>query len=179
MSIVEGVYDAAVLPEFIRKCRADDVEVVSLVCRGSVMHKFLGLLEGFRHLKQGAHVDKALVIRDADNRAPQELLSAMEAKYADRSYPFPVTPFVIVQKLETWLLADNTALSQVCNRAVPAIQETLEDIENPKERLQHVLAQASTNYTGETARKIAAATDIERLEYRCPGFQSFRQALHF
>jgi hypothetical protein len=103
----------------------------------------------------------------------------MKAKYADRSYPFPVIPFVIVQELETWLLADNNALSQVCNRAVPAIQATLEDIENPKERLQRVLAQARVPITPETARKIAAATDIARLAYRCPGFRNFRQALLF
>ena len=119
------------------------------------------------------------MVRDADNKDPQILISAMKAKYTDRSYPFPVTPFVIVQELETWLLADHNALSQVCNGTVPDIQTALEEIENPNERLQRVLSQASTTYTRETARKIAAATDLERLEYRCPGFRSFRQALYF
>lgn len=97
----------------------------------------------------------------------------MKAKYTDRSYPFQVTPFVIVQELETWLLADHNALSQVCNSTVPDIQTALEEIENPKERLQRLLSQASTNYTRETARKIAAATELERLGYRCPASGTF------
>ena len=177
--IVEGDYDAAVLSEFIRKCIADNVEVIARPCGRSVMQRFRGFLEEFRYLKRGAPVDKALVIRDADNRDPQVLISAMTTRYADRSYPFPVTPFVIVQELETWLLADNHALSQICNRMVPDIQATLEEIENPKERLQRVLSQANTNYTKETARKIAEATNLERLAYRCPGFRSFRRALRF
>jgi hypothetical protein len=47
------------------------------------------------------------------------------------------------------------------------------------ERLQTLLSSLSSArivYTREVARKIAAATDLERLAYRCPSFRSFRQA---
>jgi hypothetical protein len=111
--IVEGVYDEAVLTEFIRKCVGFDVDVISRVCgpKGSLMSRFPGFLEEFRYVKHGSHVDKALVVRDADGKAPVTLLEVMEARIAQRTYPFPVHCLVIVQELETWLLADSEALS--------------------------------------------------------------------
>jgi len=177
--IVEGDFDAAALPEFIHKCIGDDVEVIARRChsKSQLMRKFPGFLEGFRHDKQGMPVDKALIIRDADTKEPHALISAMKEKYINRTYPFPVEPVIIVQELETWLLADGQALSQVSGRSVPDLTERLEDLENPKERLQKILSDARVLYTSEVARSIAAATRLERLEYRCPHFQVFRQAL--
>jgi len=175
--VVEGVFDAAALPEFIRKCVGDDVEIEVRLCSGSVMRKFPGVLEGFRHIRSGLPVSKALIIRDADTKNPDTLITAMQARYASRSYAFPVEPIVIVQELETWLLADSAALTHVCNRAVPTVQGALEAIVDPKVRLRRLLSEAKIAYTPAMARKIAAAITLESLAYRCPSFQRFRQAL--
>ena len=180
--VVEGEYDEAALTELIRKCVATHTEVVPRLCSGSIMNKFPSMLEEFRRVKQGTYVDKALVIRDANGKDPGEIILRMEGKISNRHYPFPVKLVAIVRELETWLLADNQAISQVTQqysgRTVAAVNETLEDIVAPKERLKSLLAKADVPYTDEVARKIAAAVDIERLTYRCPGFRRFQVAVH-
>jgi hypothetical protein len=181
--IVEGVYDEAVLTECIHKCVGFDVDVISRVCgpKGSLMSRFTGFLEEFRYVKHGSHVDKALVVRDADKKAPGALIAAMKARIARRTYPFPVYCLVIVQELETWLLADSAALSQVTREygggSVAEINEPLEGIVDPKARLQRLLSGAKVPYTKEAARKIAVAIRLEKIEERCPNFRSFRQAV--
>lgn len=178
--IVEGEYDAAALSEFIRKCVTDELKVITRVCRsqGQLMKKISIFLQGFRHDNQGEAVDRALIIRDADNHAPQELMTKIQASYTPEEYRFPIKPVIIVQELETWLLADSEALSRVSNTQVSEVQETLEEIVDPKSRLKSVLSNAGLPYTKEVARRIAAATSLERLDYRCPSFRNFRRALY-
>ena len=177
--IVEGVFDAAALPELIRKCCTDDIHIEARVCRSAsqLMRSGLSFLEEFRYVVQGSSVDKALIIRDADSKDPTELVHRLNVTINTRSYPFPVRPVIIVQKLETWLLADSEALSQVTGKIVPEITGTLEAIMEPKERLKNLLSNANRAYTTEVAREIAAASRLEILEYRCPSFRVFRQAL--
>lgn len=179
--VVEGEYDRVALTELIRKCLADPAEVVPRPCGGSIMNKFPGFLEEFKHVRQGTHVDKALVIRDANGNDPNELISRMQDKISNRQYPFPVKCVVIVRELETWLLADDEAISrvtsQLSSRTVPRVNESLEVIFSPKEKLESILAEANVAYTAEVARKIAVAIDIERLTYRCPGFGRFQEAV--
>lgn len=172
--VVEGVFDAEALAELIRKCVGSNIEVVTRPygSEGSLMSRFPGFLEEFRYQRQGTHVDKALVVRDAGAKDPGELIQRMEAKIAGRNYQFPVKPFVIVRELETWLLADSGALSTVSGRMVPEINDPLEGIADPKARLQRILSGANP-YTQEVARKIAAAADLETIGYRCPSFRSF------
>jgi hypothetical protein len=182
--VVEGDYDEAVLTEFIRQCAGHDVEIVSRVCnpRGSLMKRFPGFLEEFRYVKQGTSVDRALVVRDADRREPHALRREMEAKIAHRIYAFsPVRFIVIVRELEAWLLADSEAIATVTRgysgRGVPVVNESIEDIADPKARLQRMLSDAKVAYTKEVARKIAAAANVEYIAYRCPSFRSFVQAV--
>ncbi len=181
--VVEGTYDEAVLKELVRKSVAGDIEVLARPCgpKGSLMNTFPGLLEEFRRAKQGEHVDKAIVIRDANGKDPGELIQEMQGKISNRNYLFPVRLVVIFRELETWLLADDEAISKVTSeysgRTVPRVNESLEDILTPKERLRSLLAKAGVPYTDEVARKIALATDIEKIRYRCPGFMKFQEAV--
>jgi hypothetical protein len=73
------------------------------------MKLFPGLLREFEHVNAGLPVDKGIVIRDADQKIPEALISQMESKISGRTYRFPTKCLVIVQKLETWLLADEEA----------------------------------------------------------------------
>jgi hypothetical protein len=177
--VVEGDYDAKAIPEFIRSVMGSGTNVMSRPCggTGNLMKKLPGFLEEFRYLKQGAPIDQAFVIRDADNRMPDALRDSMREKYANRAYPFPVEPVIIVRALETWLLSDPTALSRIIGRDVAETTGNLEAIPNPKQRLQTILSQHNILYTAEIARKIAAETNPDTLAYRCPSFQSFRSVL--
>ncbi len=175
--IVEGTYDEAALGELVRRCVNVDVEVIprNVGGKGRFMGKFLGFLEEFRYVKQGTHVGKALVVRDADGKEPRQLLQEMQARIAGRAYPFPVHCIVIVQALETWLLADRAALAQVANRKIRAVRRPLERIPNPKQLLNGRLG--AVPYTYEVARSIAARARLEVIERHCPRFRSFRQAV--
>lgn len=185
--IVEGNDDKAVLPEMISKCLSDSIsdnmKVIVRLCgnKSSLMRKFSGFLEEFRRVNQGLHVDKALVIRDADSRNPDELLSEMRNKIKDKTYPFEVKFIAIVQELEAWLLADDEAISKVTQsrsgKPVSRVNENLESIVQPKERLKDILSKAKVPYTPEVAREIAKETYISKIEYRCQKFKDFRSAV--
>jgi hypothetical protein len=177
--IVEGEYDAVVLAELSQKCAGGNIDVIHRICgsKSQLMKRFRGFLEEFHRVKQGTHVDRALVVRDSDKADPEELIERMEVMIAGRSYPFPVRLVIVVRELETWLLADNEAISQTIGRPMPEINGPLEGILDPKQRLQTILSNARIAYTKAVARKIAAATDLEKLAYRCPSFRIFRQAV--
>ena len=70
--IVEGMYDEAALTELVRKCFVTDVEIICRECGGGpqLMRKFPGFLKEFEHVNAGIPVDKAIVIRDADQKIP-------------------------------------------------------------------------------------------------------------
>ncbi len=100
--------------------------------------------------------------------------------YSDRN-PFEVKFIIVVQELETWLLADDKAISKVTQarsgRTVSRVNENLESIRQPKEKLQEILSKAGIYYTPEVAKEIARELDLSKIEYRCPGFKEFHQAV--
>lgn len=177
--IIEGAYDASALTELTRRCAEGDIEVIAYQCaqKGSLMKKFPAYLQALHPCHRGQPVDKALVIRDADGKNPHELITRMETSIGSRSYPFPVKFVVIVQELEAWLLADQEALSQVTRRRISAINSPLESIVDPKRRLESILSEAGIVYTAKVARQIASTAILERIEYRCSSFRTFRQAI--
>lgn len=181
--VVEGNYDKIALSEIIRKCISNDIEILAYTCasKGSLMSKFPGFLESFRYAKQGSNVDKVLVIRDADNKNPDELLERLRSKITNRNYPFEVKFIIIAQELETWFLADEEAISRVTQtrsgRTVARVNEDLESIIQPKERLKEILSEAKVYYTPEVAKEIAKESDPSKIEYRCLRFKEFRQAV--
>lgn len=176
--VVEGVYDEAALKELIQKCVLGEVQVLGRPCGdvGKLMRRFPGLLESFRYAKEGAHVDKTLVVRDAGIKAAQELKTTMGTTISNRSYSFPVKFLVVVRELEAWLLADESAISAVTGKRAARVQNP-EDISDPKERLKKILSEARISYTAEVARKIAASAKVETVEARCPSFKEFREAV--
>ena len=176
--VVEGFYDEAVLKELIQKCTASDVDIICRPCGNApqLLKQFPGFLEEFRHAKQGSHVDKAVVIRDADRKNPQELIARMEGRIAGRKYPFPTRLLVIVQELEAWLLADEHAISGVTGRTHAATPRP-EELIDPKEKLRRILLDSNIIYTVEIARRVAERADVTTIESRCVWFKQFRQFL--
>ncbi|MGH7796525.1 MAG: DUF4276 family protein [Candidatus Binatia bacterium] len=176
--IVEGFYDEAALSEFVRKSASFDVEVICRTCGNAiqVMKKFPALLKQFEHANAGRPVDKAIVIRDADHKNPDELIANMNDKISGRSYSFPVDLLVVVEEMEAWLLADETALVTVTGRPQQRVLSP-ETIYDPKVRLKNILSNSRITYTAERARQIAGASNIDVLSERCPNFQKFREAV--
>lgn len=181
--VIEGNYDEAALIELIKKCLSENIEVMALCCGGKdrLMNKFPVYLDSFRYANKGHNVDKALVVRDADGKDPNELLARMKDNIAGRKYLFEVKFVIIVQALETWLLADEEAISRVTRprsgRTVSGVNEDLETIIRPKDRLEQMLSEARVAYTDKVAKEIARESDVSRIEYRCPKFGEFRQAV--
>jgi hypothetical protein len=105
----------------------------------------------------------------------------MQGKIMGRNYNFQVKFHVIKQKIETWLLSDEKAISKAISedkeRNVLRVNETLEDLQQPKEKLKKVLSKANATYTPETLRRIAEESDIKRIADRCPGFRRFQQSV--
>jgi hypothetical protein len=176
--IVEGSYDEAVLSELVRKCASSGATVICRTCGNAIqlMKKFPAFLEEFRHAKNGLPIDRAIVIRDADHKNPDELITRMEARISGRIYPFPRKLLVIVQELEAWLLADEEALLTVIGKPQQRIRDP-ETVYDPKARLERILSDARITYTAEVARKIAAAARPDILAVRCPSFGKFQEAV--
>jgi hypothetical protein len=181
--VVEGEYDQAALTEIIKKCYADEIAVIPRRCGGKnqLMKRFPGLLKSFRYQMEGTHVDKSFVICDADGEDSGELIGRMRDKIANRNDLSEAKLIIIVQELEAWLLADEEGISRVTRsrsgKPVGRVNENLESITHPKEKLKEVLSEAKIYYTPEVARQIARESDLEKIEYRCPRFREFRQAI--
>ena len=136
------------------------------------------LLDRFKHIHNGGPVDKALVIRDCDRKAVEDVRLEMERKLGDRTYPFPVELCVVRRCLDSWLLADHDAISAVAigrgGRRVGPVNQNPEEIQNAKERLMGLMAEARLPYTPAALGEISAIINLELLHYRCPSFRDFQ-----
>lgn len=181
--VVEGPYDVPVYEELIRKICVGDIGVVSRVAGGvsKFMKNLPALLRDLERIRQGRPVDKALAIRDSDITDPRVIEQRMAKLMHRQAFSFPKgIQFVAVRRtMETWLLADEEAVNAVAlsrgGRRVARIQETLEDIANPKERLRRWFSEAKLQYDPQVCRDIARQVKLETLQYRCPSFRSFKQ----
>lgn len=178
--IVEGDYDVAVFKELIPRirpgaeiARAIDAGGSPLIGRLPVSLKALQ----YNVTPQGP-VDRALVIGDANGKDPEEVERAMQARIGNRPYDFPhgFALHAVRQETETWLLADERAISTVAGgRAVPTVGGALEELAGAKEALQRLLSRSGLNYTPATCGRIAGELDLDVLRARCPGFIIFEQ----
>lgn len=178
--IVEGKDDQEALPKIIRKCFSEHIDVEVRKAGGgyNFMSKFRGFLEEFKHIKQGKPCDKALVIRDADNKDIKKLKDNMKERIKGRSYPFEVNFIIIVQELEAWFLADEQAISSVTNFTIPRISNQIEDIFDPKQELEKILNNKGIYYTPKIAGEIAEQLNLSTTKNRCPHFDQLCQALN-
>jgi hypothetical protein len=176
--VVEGIYDEAVLTELVRKCHPSEVDVICRHCAGAIqlMKTFPVLLKQFEHSNAGLPVDKALVIRDADHKNPDDMIAKMKDKIGGRTFSFSVKLLVVVEEMEAWLLADEEALASVTGRRQQRILNP-ETVYDPKERLRDILSGARIAYAPERARLIAAASRVDVLADRCPSFKRFQEAV--
>jgi hypothetical protein len=175
--VAEGLpnTDVIIISELVKKILSYDPELYLYPGRDkpNVIKKYRDWLEDCRK----KNINKALVIVDQDLSCIKIIVEKMQKKIEGRQYRFPVKYHIIERMLETWLLSDEKAISAVVGKNVPRVNENLEDIINPKDKLKEILSRVKATYTPETLRRIAEESDIERIAYRCPGFRRFRQSV--
>ncbi len=182
--IGEGDKDIAVYRELIIKICGSTTNVATRSAGGRE-RLFLNLSALLRTLEHahpiGKAVDKALVVRDADGRNPQSIEKRLRDRICNRSFHFTlgIGIHVVVQEMDTWLLADTDAINKVSaslgGRRIQPVRDALEQIQDPKAAFQTLLSEARLNYTPEVCRLIAAETDLAVLRRRCPSFVEFER----
>lgn len=177
--VVEGQRDEFAIPELIKKC-LPQAFIKPLSTNGPMKNK---LVRRLKMLEYDSHAyDKVLVIKDSNSSDPESVKKQLINEVGHNTFRFPIEYIVIKRELETWLLADESALTRVSTdrggRPISRVNGDLEEIQDAKEHLIRILGQAGiTSYLPEVARQIAALALTENIRYRCPRYQYFEQAL--
>ena len=182
--IVEGDSDEGVFSQLIRRVNSPEASIYPLRCGGvgTLMKEFPVLLKRFEFAHHGGPVTAALVIRDGDGKATEEVLHQMREKLGNRTYRFDRLELCVIQRnTDTWLLADHNAVNTVARsrngRNVAEVNGTLEDIEDPKSRMRALLTAAKLNYTPAVLTEIAGRINLDTLTYRLRSYQPFQEAV--
>jgi hypothetical protein len=179
--IVEGAADIAVYRKLIPRADTLGSKVYPLECSGraNLMKLFPQLLNTFKHIHNGAAVDRALVIRDCDGREPAAVLAEMEARLEGKRYPFGVRLCVVRRNMDAWLLADHAAISAVAGgRQVTPVNDNIEELGNPKSRVMAILSEARLQYTPTVLAAIADVLNLDILRNRARLFRDFERAVN-
>jgi hypothetical protein len=186
--VVEGETDSVVYRAMIQRIRPDVDIVLSQPCQGvaGVRRMFVGWLKHFQW-HSAYQVGKALVIRDSDCDASRALEDEL-GRILDQSgfrekLTLPVHFYATRCMVETWLLADESAVNAVARERgkIPAAQpvpDPLEGATNAKVLFRRMLSHAQLRATPAVYAEVAAAADIDRIKQRCPYFQRFIDCVH-
>jgi hypothetical protein len=179
--VVEGEQDGAAYPELIRKIRGDIEGIFSLPCGGvgTLRKEFVGLLKQLPW--RAPHpIDGALVVMDSDCSDADVWEDHLARTYQQSHFrpSFPVRFHATKCNLETWLLADENAVSQVSqrrgkNKKVAAVTIDLESHKEARELFQKQLSKADLRATAPVYKEIASFVDIARISALCPNFRRF------
>jgi len=181
--VVEGEGDQRVYENLVPRIDSPDATVYCRSCGGvgRLMREFSALLKTFEYVHEGAPVDLAIVIRDTDMKPPALVMQKMREQLRNRRYPFPIELCVVVRKLDTWLLADETAINAVARlrdgKVVARINEDVETIVDPKTRLQRTLTAAGLPYNPRVLEEIAQNANLQTLQYRSASFRQFEASV--
>lgn len=179
--IVEGPDDFETYPVFIRKIRQDISRIFPVQCNGLRRLKttFVPFLKDFQQRRDRA-VRKALVIRDSDCANPRPLEEQLQRIFEQSrvQLDFPVHFYATKCKLESWLLADEEAISHVSlsrggRGRVERISIALERYNDADTLLAGALWQADLQATSRVYAEIAEAACADRIAQRCPYFREF------
>jgi len=181
--VVEDQRDASVYSTLIRRIRSDVEFVSSRPCGGlaGVRRQFVGWLKNFEW-HAGYRIEKALIIRDSDCGDPQvaedELARILRQSRFEPT--FPVHFYATRCEVETWLLADESAVNLVALRrqktaSAGTVTLPLEGIRDAKEVFQRMLSQTGLPADPAVYAEVASAAAMDRVEQRCPYFRQFME----
>ncbi len=179
--IVEGPDDLETYPVLIRRIRPSVGHIHRRQCFGlrNLKNKFVGFLKELP-VGRGIPVEKALVIRDSDCDAPETLERQLEGILRESGFrpEFTVHFYATKCKLESWLLADEQAISRVslARRGPGNVQPVaypLENYNDAEKLLLRVLREAGLSATPRVYAEIASCANTARIAERCPYFREF------
>ena len=122
--------------------------------------------------------DKIVLLVDVDGKSPEEVVSSMRNRLADR---LPAEIRAKVQyayaqwHLEAWYFADAEKLRIYLGRNLGSVDTSKPDeIQNPKHHLRQLLGQP---YTARVSERIASRLDGQTIALRSPSFKGFLDAI--
>ena len=177
--VVSGESDKAALTQLVRKY-SPEARVKALTTNGPCRRKLVQRLKILQY--DGEPYDTVLVIDDSDDKNPEAVRSDLQNVVGNITFRFPIHYIVVKQELETWLLADEEALTSASvslgGAPISRINHELEDVRDAKELLIRELNAAGVSaYVPEVARRIANAIRTDQILYRCPHYQQFDHIL--
>ena len=177
--LVSGPSDKLALTELAQRYNPS-AYIRTLTTNGPLRKKVVKHLKMFEF--DGHNYDRILVVDDSDNGDPNSKKQLLTDEVGSGKFPFPIYFIIIKQELETWLLSDEMALSQVSRlhggSLISRINGTLEDIQNPKELLITILRQAGIlAYLPQTAGQIAKQIRTDTLLSRCHRYKEFEEVV--
>ena len=122
--------------------------------------------------------EKVIILGDADCNEEGERKRLQEIyKSLPEGLRESVHICIIVHELESWLLADENAISKVIGKNVKPV-ENPESIHNAKEYLEELLLEEagkkySTKSLPKLKREIAKHVNVEKLKEKCASFADF------
>jgi hypothetical protein len=181
--VVEAERDSAVYSTLIQRICPDVETVLPRVCQNvvGVRRQFVDWLKHFQW--HAVHqIGKAIVIRDSDCRDSQsvedELVRILDQSGFREQLRIPVHFYATRCMVETWLLADERAVNDVARRR--GKRESAEPVDDPlegdlqaKSRFVRMLSHVGLPATPPVYGEVAAATDLDHLQERCPYFRQF------
>ena len=81
---------------------------------------------------------------------------------------------IVVHELESWLLADENAISKVIGKNVKPV-ENPESIHDAKEYLEELFEEAGEKYLTKFGGEIAKHVNVEKLREKCASFADFKR----
>ena len=117
--------------------------------------------------------DALILVIDEDGQ--QERRTGIENAQKHASFQLPRAMGIAIRTFDTWMLADEVALSKVLNTNVQR-QKDPETIKNPKKHCKKILSDTGPDFgLSEFYRRLVAIIDLEKLSDRCQnGFAPFR-----
>jgi len=180
--VVEGPDDTAVYRELIKRIDPSIGRVHSRECIGrhKLRNKFIYLLHEFAQNPVAFDIGKVFVIRDSDCADPGPIERELRSTYLSSGVcpGFAVEFHATKCKVESWLLADEEAISRVSlNRGGPGqiarVEVDLESFREADDLYRKILSRARLQDTTAVMTEIAWQARLETIEDRCPRFHDF------
>ena len=118
---------------------------------------------------------KVIILKDLHTSTPSEI----EGKFRGEGFQSQVSLCIVVKAIESWLLADEKALSDYLGSEVEAISNP-EDISEPDELLEDIFRrEKGRSYIkgGRDPDEIAKRLRLRIVEKKCPSFKEFKAAV--
>jgi len=121
--------------------------------------------------------EKVIILGDADcdERRERERLQRIY-EHLPEGLRRRVHICIVVHELESWLLADENAISKRLGKNVKPVKNP-ESIHDAKEYLEELLEEAGKKYLTKLKSEIAKYVDVEKLKGKCASFADFERMI--